>query len=461
MTDTLTPTLGTPRSSRGTAEPTPALYVAMHCDHPTRTPSRHFLAETDLVTLGRAAAPQALRRSRQLVLSVADGWMSTHHALLKRMGGSWALEDTQSRNGTRVNGNPSKTAILTDGALIEMGHTLFLFRQNVARAKGAPLDVDGANLESPAPDLGTFSVPLAAEVSRLAAIARSNVAVVLYGPTGSGKEVAARALHQLSGRAGAFVAVNCGSIAKTLVETELFGYRKGAFSGADDDRPGLMRTAEKGTLFLDEFADLPLGSQSVLLRALQESEVLPVGATRPVKIDVRVLAATHYDLPGLVEQGGFRADLFARVSGFTVRLPPLRERREDLGLITSAILRRVAADLVDRISLTPEAAAALFAHDWPRNVRELEKCLATAVVLAQGQPIDLSHLPDWAQAKQQPPVPAPPVSEADLRKREELLTLLKEHHGNVSSIARSLGKARMQVQRWLKRYGIDATTFRG
>jgi DNA-binding NtrC family response regulator len=285
--------------------------------------------------------------------------------------------------------------------------------------------------------------------------------VVLQGPTGSGKEVAARALHQLSGRAGAFVAVNCGGIAKTLVESELFGYRKGAFSGADDDRPGLMRTADKGTLFLDEIGDLPIGSQSVLLRALQESEVLPVGATRPVKIDVRVLAATHYDLPGLIEQGGFRADLFARVSGFTVRLPPLRERREDLGLLTSLILRRVAADLVDRISLTPEAASALFAHDWPLNVRELEKCLSTALVLAAGQPIDLPHLPDWAQARPEPPAPAPLASEAELRHREQLLALLKEHHGNVSSIARSLGKARMQVQRWLKRYGIDAAAFRG
>jgi DNA-binding NtrC family response regulator len=341
-----------------------------------------------------------------------------------------------------------------------MGHTLCLFRESVARAKGAPLDVDGANLPAPAPDLATFSTPLAAEVSRLAAIARSNVPVVLQGPTGSGKEVAARALHQLSGRAGAFVAVNCGGIAKTLVETELFGYRKGAFSGADDDRPGLMRTADKGTLFLDEIGDLPIGSQSVLLRALQESEVLPVGATRPVKIDVRVLAATHYDLPGLIEQGGFRADLFARVSGFTVRLPPLRERREDLGLLTSLILRRVAADLVDRISLTPEAASALFAHDWPLNVRELEKCLSTALVLAAGQPIDLPHLPDWAQARPEPPAPAPLASEAELRHREQLLALLKEHHGNVSSIARSLGKARMQVQRWLKRYGIDADAFR-
>jgi transcriptional regulator with GAF, ATPase, and Fis domain len=198
----------------------------------------------------------------------------------------------------------------------------------------------------------------------------------------------------------------------------------------------------------------------VLLRALQESEVLPVGATKPVKIDIRLLAATHHDLPRMVEQGGFRADLFARVSGFTVRLPPLRERREDLGLLTGVILRRMAADLVERISLTPEAASALFAHDWPLNVRELEKCLSAALVLAAGQPIDLPHLPDWAQSRQEQPAPAPPASEADLQKREQLLALLKEHHGNVSSIARSLGKARMQVQRWLKRFGIDAAAFR-
>jgi len=132
-----------------------------------------------------------------------------------------------------------------------------------------------------------------------------------------------------------------------------------------------------------------------------------------------------------------------------------------VGLLTGAILRRVAADLIDRVSLTPEAGSALFAHHWPLNVRELEKCLATALVLAAGEPIDLPHLPDWAQASPQPPLPAPPASEADLRQREQLLTLLKEHRGNVSSIARSLGKARMQVQRWLKRHGIDAAAFRG
>jgi transcriptional regulator with GAF, ATPase, and Fis domain len=220
-----------------------------------------------------------------------------------------------------------------------------------------------------------------------------------------------------------------------------------------------MRSADKGTLFLDEIADLPSGAQAVLLRALQESEVLPVGATRPVKIDVRVLAATHYDLQQQIAKGEFRADLYARISGFTIRLPPLRERREDLGLLIGEILKRHTSDPVE---ITTAAARALFTYQWPMNVRELEKCLGTAVILASGQPIDVQHLPDWAHPAQPaaPERPKPPPTEDEIRQRDELLALLKEHRGNVSSIARAMGKARMQVQRWLKRFGLDAEEFR-
>jgi transcriptional regulator with PAS, ATPase and Fis domain len=270
-------------------------------------------------------------------------------------------------------------------------------------------------------------------------------------------------MHLLSGRSGPFVAVNCGGIAPTLVESEMFGYRRGAFSGAQEDRPGLMRSADKGTLFLDEIADLPAPAQAALLRALQESEVMPVGATQAVKIDLRVLAATHFDLQKLVAEDRFRADLFARISGFTVRLPALRDRREDLGILIGVLLRRHAPGLEGRVSLTPEAARALFKHTWPMNVRELEKCMAAALVLSAGEPIDLIHLPDWAHMT---PVTsgstptAPAASAEDLRQREELIALLKEHAGNISSIARAMGKARMQVQRWLKRYRLDPEEYR-
>jgi DNA-binding NtrC family response regulator len=451
--------------------PGAVLHLALLCDQPTAPPSRHLLAEVDAVTIGRGPSRSSARLfeggQRHLLLYVADAWMSTLHATLRRSGERWIVQDAGSRNGTLLNGQPCSRAVLKDGDVLELGHALFLFRESVPRTSDDTPDLDVSRLHPPAPGLATMVPALAAEVARLGSIARSTVSVVIHGETGSGKELAARALHLLSGRGGSFVAVNCGGIAKTLVETEMFGYRKGAFSGADEDRPGLIRSAEKGTLFLDEIADLSPGAQSALLRALQESEVLPVGGTKPVKIDVRVLAATHFDLQRQVNEGAFRSDLFARISGFTVRLPPLRERREDLGMLVGDILRHKAPELLDRFSFTTDAARALYRHNWPLNIRELEKCLTAALVLSAGDPIEISHLPDWARSLPTPPRPAPPpppenrvVSAAALRQREELVALLKEHRGNVSSIARAMGKARMQVQRWLKRFGLDPQSYR-
>ena len=432
-----------------------ALHVALQCDRPLAPASRHLLADVERVTLGRGEARAAVRRGRELQVSLSDELVSQKHALIRLSGARYILEDTGSRNGTLLNGAPCTRAVLKDGDLIELGQTFLLFREGVPQSQ--PLDVDARGLDAPAPGLATFSPALAAELARLKTIARSTVPVVIHGESGSGKELAARAVHLLSGRAGPFVPVNCGGIAKTLVETEMFGYRKGAFSGADEDRPGLMRSADKGTLFLDEIADLPAGAQAALLRALQEGEVMPVGATRGVRVDVRVLAATHFELSKQIADGAFRADLFARISGFTLRLLPLRARREDLGLLIGELLR-------PEIPLTPAAARALFAYDWPLNVRELEKCLSTAVVLAAGQPIDVAHLPDWARPAE--PLSAPeeaprrPVTEDDIRQRDELVALLTEHRGNISSMARAMGKARMQVQRWLKRHGLDPADYR-
>ena len=476
MAGTLTPALGFRRKAMPLS-PGAVLYLALQCDHLTAPPSRHILSDTDVAFLGRGPSRSAARVSeggaRQLLLYVHDEWMSGRHATLRKSGERWIVEDAGSRNGTLLNGLPVKRAALRDGDVLELGHTLFLFREGVPRTTDDLPDLDATRLAQPAPGTATFVPSLAAEVGRLSTIARSTVSVVIHGETGSGKEVAARALHLLSGRQGPFVAVNCGGLARTLVETELFGYRKGAFSGADEDRPGLMRSAEKGTLFLDEIADLPAPAQAALLRALQEQEVVPVGATRPVKLDVRVLAATHFDLQQQVNQGQFRADLFARISGFTVRLPALRERLEDLGLILVEVLRREAPELLEHVVLTTDAARALFRYSWPLNVRELQKCLTAALVLAQGDPIDATHLPEWARAEPQPrtptvPPPAParpasgprPISAEDERQRDELTALLREHKGNISSIARAMGKARMQIQRWLKRFDLDPESFR-
>jgi transcriptional regulator with GAF, ATPase, and Fis domain len=239
---------------------------------------------------------------------------------------------------------------------------------------------------------------------------------------------------------------------------QLFGYREGAFSGATEDRPGLVRSADRGTLFLDEIGDLSPSAQAVLLRVVQESEVLPLGATRPVKVDLRVLSATHRDLDSMVVRDDFRADLLARLSGFTLRLPPLRERREDLGLIVAALLRRLFPDRAGSIRFSPAAARALLMHPWPLNMREVEKCLGTSVVLAGDEAIDMKHL---SPSLQDSMALAPRLlSSDDQRRRDEIRTLLQEHGGNISAVAQAMGKARMQLQRWIKRYRIDVREFK-
>src|SRR5207244_11071980 len=236
-------------------------------------------------------------------------------------------------------------------------------------------DEDTRQLRPAAPGIATIAPAMSSALVPLAAIARTALPAIVLGESGTGKELIARALHALSGRRGPCQAINCAAIAQTLLESELFGCRRGAFSGATEGRPGLFRAADGGTLFLDEIADLPMLAQAALLRVLQESEVLPVGATRPVHVDVRVVAAAQRDLRSLAAAGRFRPDLLARLDAFTVALPPLRERREDLGLLCAALLRRLAPDRCERLRLEPDAARALLHHAWPLNVRELELSL--------------------------------------------------------------------------------------
>jgi DNA-binding NtrC family response regulator len=443
----------------------PYLFRVFEYARPLAPPSRHSLADLDQVVIGRGSQNEIERlRSNggQLRIAVPDRWMSSLHARFYSRGARWQLEDAGSRNGSFVDGARVAQHTLADGDLIELGHTMFLFRVLPRpRAETAP-DLDGADLD-PRMGLSTLSLTLAGDLERLRRIAPSPVSVLITGESGTGKEVIARALHALSGRGGPLVAINCGALAPNLVESELFGYRKGAFSGANEDRLGLVRSAQGGTLLLDEIAELPLGAQVALLRVLQEREVVPVGATRPVGVEFRLCAATHRPVRELVDRGRIRADLLARISGYDVHLPPLRERREDLGLLIGVLLRRVADERAASVSFTKEAARELFAYDWPLNVRELEKCLGTAVVLDGDGPIRAEHLsPEVQQARlasadQGKP---PPLAEEDQRLHDRLVALLTQHRGNLSAIARELGRDRVQVRRWLRRFRIDEQMFR-
>jgi MoxR-like ATPase len=283
--------------------------------------------------------------------------MSQTHARLERGLGQWTAEDAGSKNGTLLNGEPLQRGRLDDGDLLTFGYTIFLFRGALPVCR-EELALDATQLTPVAPGMMTLVPELERDLARLAQVAASGVTVMIRGETGTGKEVLARAVHTLSRRSGDFVAINCGALTDTLVESELFGHRKGAFSGAVEDYVGLVRSAHGGTLLLDEIGDLPPASQAAFLRVLQEREVMPVGATRAVPVDLRIISATHRDLEELVAQGKFRADLLARVSGFRLDLPPLRDRREDVGLLVAQLVRRLAGAAAGDVVFTESAARA-------------------------------------------------------------------------------------------------------
>jgi transcriptional regulator of acetoin/glycerol metabolism len=439
-----------------------ALYLCVECDRPRAGAARYALAGVDEVVIGRAAERGAALTDAAgravLRIGVPDARISSVHARLARREGVWVIEDAASKNGLLVDGRAVERAALTDGLRIEIGRTFFLFRSAVLFAPDGPRAVDAADLAALPAGTATLIPPLERHLAEALRLAAAPAPIMLRGESGTGKELIARALHRASGRRGAFVAVNCAALPPSLAASELFGYRKGAFSGADESRPGLIRAADGGTLFLDEVGDLPEPVQGLLLRALQEREVTPVGATQPVPVDLRVLSATHRDLEAMVERKELRGDLYARLAGGMVRLPPLRDRREDLGLLLAALLPTAAGE----VRLAPRAARALLAHDWPLNVRELEKGLTAACALAGDGTIAPEHLPERLRAAAPAAAGAAPsdlrarLTGHDLDNRARLIELLHQTGGNVSAVARRLGKGRTQVQRWMKRYQLKA-----
>jgi transcriptional regulator with GAF, ATPase, and Fis domain len=430
----------------------------LECGRPRAGSVRYRLNDLSGVSLGRGPERRAERTGNELLVRVPDKWMSSKHARIEPSFGRWVLTDTESKNGTIVDGHTTKRAVLTDGSLIELGHTLFLFFERMPIAEDAQGIVELLPNEGPA---GTTTLMPAwqTELVRLKQIAGSEIPMLIEGESGAGKEVIARAIHQMSGRNGAFVPVNCGALPENLVESELFGYKKGAFSGAQADHPGLVRAADGGTLFLDEIGDLPAASQAALLRVLQEREIMPVGGTRPVPIDLRVVAATHRDLDDMVAENTFRHDLFARLAGFRVEVPTLAERRTDLGLLIGALHERLFA--AEHPGFDIDAARMLLRYPWPLNVRELEQALATAQVLAGVELVRGEHLPDTVRTGRPPGAPRPVVlSEMDQKVRDSVVAALREHQGNVSAVARALDKDRKQIQRWIKRFGLDPSSYR-
>jgi DNA-binding NtrC family response regulator len=333
--------------------------------------------------------------------------------------------------------------------------------------------------------------PAMAELRRMVPrVASTTVSVLVTGESGTGKEVLARTLHQASPRARkAFVALNCGAIPEGLIDSELFGHTRGAFTGATSARPGVFVEAEGGTLFLDEIGDMPLPVQARLLRALQEREVRPVGSDSVRPVDVRVIAATNVDLARAVEAGKFRADLYFRLNVVSLRIPPLRERPEDIPGLISTLLQRHAGGQTPRVE--EDALEAMVAYPWPGNVRELENAIQHALTLTKGSAIDLMSLPtslsttrkmprlgngsEPMASVEDPEASAAPdvgdissdmsLSEAKKRaaaefERAYLLKLLEQNRGSVSAAARVASIDRTNFRRLLQRHNIDPAKFK-
>jgi len=288
---------------------------------------------------------------------------------------------------------------------------------------------------------------------RINRVAPTDTTVLILGESGTGKELVARSLHEQSHRRdGPLIAVNCASIPETLIEAELFGHEKGAFTGADSAREGLVEAANGGTLFLDEIAELPTAAQGRLLRVLQESEIRRVGASQSRRVDIRLIAATHQDLPALIQVGDFRDDLYFRINVMEIRLPPLRERREDVPELAQFLLGKACRRL-NRPTMTfsEDALAQIQNHLWPGNVRELENVIERAVILTDGTEVSASDLAITATDTDAKP------EQMDLSLEEYFQAFVRTHEDALTEteLAKRLGISRKALWERRQRLGLQ------
>ena len=395
-------------------------------------------------------------------LSLDDKKISRHHFEIAFTDNGYLLVDLQSTNGTFLDGKRVERAYLAAGSQIAVGDDVLLF---------TPLNEE---IEVSPHSEGFFagmvgrSLKMRQIFALLKKVAPMDVSVLITGETGTGKELVARAVHDHSPRRkGPFVVLDCGAIPENLIESELFGHERGAFTGADRTREGAFERAQGGTIFLDELGELRSDLQPRLLRVLEAREVRRVGGSAVIDLDVRVVAATNRDLSKQVAEGNFREDLFFRLAVINLALPPLRARREDIGALLQHALSQ--PEVVERhgvLRITPAALGLLTSYAWPGNVRELMNVVSHLLTFSDGPEIDVQHLPPRFTGEPGTAGPIPfnehlgfheskeQVLEAF--EREYLSTLLKRCEGNISRAARESGLHRKSIERLLKKHQLDA-----
>jgi DNA-binding NtrC family response regulator len=408
-----------------------------------------FPAAHDAIEIGRDELAAA---------GVPDAKVSARHVRVAREDGLWSVRDLDSRNGTFVDGRQVQAGRQLSAPVLRVGRTILLPVHDRRPLATRGVEVAGGVVTGPL---------LRAAHERAAVIARSGATLLVLGESGSGKELCAAAFHAGGGDAGRpLVAVNCATIPRELAERTLFGARRGAYTGAVADSEGLVQAAHGGTLFLDEIAELDLGVQAKLLRVLETRQVTPMGGVKPVAVDVRVVAATHKSLRAEVVAGRFREDLYFRIGRPELRLPPLRERREEIPFLIDRALRALPGGAT--ITASAELVEACLLRPWPGNVRELLAEARTAAVAAAAAGRELVAAGDLDEdagealdgggaeeaAPDEPaggPLPEPAAIEAALRAEQ----------GNVARAAARLGLSRSRLRRFIARAGIDLQALRG
>jgi DNA-binding NtrC family response regulator len=385
-------------------------------------------------------------------LVVDDTSVSRAHARFTA-GDRLLVEDLGSSNGTWVDGRrlePGAPAALRPGALVELGSVLAVVRgpEYERQKPAAAAAASGIVVRDPAMDRVYEMVDLAG---------RSKLSVILLGETGAGKEVIASRLHAVSPRSGGpFVKLNCASLVESLLEAELFGYERGAFTGAVQAKAGLIESADGGTVFLDEVGEMPLTTQAKLLRVLESGQVMRVGGLRPRDVDVRYVAATHRDLGKMVARGKFREDLLFRLDGLSIRIPPLRERTSEIGPLAERFIEQACRESErPPLALSDDALRVLLAHPWPGNVRELKNVIARSIVLCRSSAIGPEDLVlESARAGSVRGGSRAEPAEADASERDRIVAALAEAGGNQTRAAKILGISRRTLIYRLDELGL-------
>jgi transcriptional regulator with GAF, ATPase, and Fis domain len=373
--------------------------------------------------------------------------------------------DLGSHNGSRVDGCtvPANTRhCLQNGSVIQFGDVLAVYE----RGRGVGVGESTSVSEDEIPGM---AAPVRLRRAAIERAAPDPSPVLLVGETGTGKELIARAIHRLSARAGEMIAVNCAALSPQLIESELFGHVKGAFTGATAPHEGWFRAAHGGSLFLDEIGELPPELQPKLLRVLQDGEVQPLGSTVAHSVDVRIIAATNRDLSQSMERGDFRRDLYARLALWELRVPPLRERRVDLLMWLERLHRRWLEmrheDRTEPLSFSPEAAETILLNLWPDNLRGLDRLIhELASTRSDAQPIGREHMPAWLregsstidEPAHTPRIPdaGPSPERRAAPTRDEFVVVMEQLDGNVRAMAKHFGRDRRQIYRWIEAYGL-------